>query len=118
MQFQCHVMFPGNQIIVHTGKSFLEALILASTTPQYDKRLFIDLPVLYLKTISSEQLCTYIVLNVKTKTKKQFMHTTCSELVVFMYRTGKSKINLLSHCGLVARIRASNKDLPVQHQLF
>ena len=28
-----------------TGKSLLEALILASTYPQYDKRLFIDLPV-------------------------------------------------------------------------
>ena len=42
------------------------------------------------------------------------MYTTCSELVVFMYRTGKSMNNLLSYCGLVdARIRASNKDLPV-----
>ena len=42
------------------------------------------------------------------------MRTTCSELVVFMYRTGKSMNNLLSYCGLVdARIRASNKDLPV-----
>ena len=29
-----------------TGKSFSEALILATTNPQYDKRLFIDLPVL------------------------------------------------------------------------
>ena len=43
------------------------------------------------------------------------MYRTCSEFVVFMYRTGKSMNNLLSHCGLVdARIRASNKDLPVQ----
>ena len=42
------------------------------------------------------------------------MYTTCSELVAFMYRTGKSMNNLLSYCGLVdARIRASNKDLPV-----
>ena len=31
-----------------TGKSLLEALILASTNPQYDKRLFIDLPVQYM----------------------------------------------------------------------
>ena len=47
--------------------------------------------------------------------KKQFMYTTCSELVVFMYRTGKSMNNLLSYCGLVdARISASDKDLPVQ----
>ena len=28
-----------------TGKSLLEALFLASTNPQYDKRLVIDLPV-------------------------------------------------------------------------
>ena len=28
-----------------TGKSFSEALILVSTNPQYDKRLFIELPV-------------------------------------------------------------------------
>ena len=27
---------------LHTGKSLLEALILASTNPHYDKRLFID----------------------------------------------------------------------------
>ena len=27
-----------------TGKSFSEALILASTNPQYDKRLFMKLP--------------------------------------------------------------------------
>ena len=43
------------------------------------------------------------------------MYTTFSELVVFMYRTGKSMNNILSYCGLVgARIRASNKDLPVK----
>ena len=28
-----------------TGKSLSEALILGSTNPKYDKRLFIDLPV-------------------------------------------------------------------------
>ena len=33
-----------------TGRSFSEALILASTNQQYDKRLFIDLPVQYTKT--------------------------------------------------------------------
>ena len=42
-----------------TGKSFSEALILASTNPQYDKRLFI---VQNMKIASSEQsqnmLCT------------------------------------------------------------
>ena len=40
-----------------TGKSFSEARILASTNPQYDNRLFIDLPVQYMKTTSSEHVC-------------------------------------------------------------
>ena len=35
-----------------TGKSLLKALILASTNPKYDKRLFIDLPIQYMKTTS------------------------------------------------------------------
>ena len=39
----------------------------------------------------------------------------CSELVIFMYWTRNSMNNLLSYCGLVdARIRAYDKDLPVQ----
>ena len=38
------------------GKSLLEALILASTNPRYDKRLFIDLPVQYMKTTNSEHV--------------------------------------------------------------
>ena len=103
-----------------TGKSFSEVLIIASTNPQHGKRLSIELPVQYMKIPSSEHcqkmLCTQIVLNVKTKTKKkQFIYTTCSELVVFMYWTGKSMNNLLSFCWLVdPRISASDKDLPVK----
>ena len=38
----------------YTGKYLSEALILGSTNPQYEKRLFIDLPVQYMKTTSSE----------------------------------------------------------------
>ena len=37
-----------------TGKSLSEAVILGSTNPQYDKRLFINLPVQYMQTTSSE----------------------------------------------------------------
>ena len=33
-----------------------EALILAATNPQYDKRLFIDLRVHYMKTTSLEHV--------------------------------------------------------------
>ena len=68
-----------------TGKSFSEALILASTNPQHDKRLFIDLPVQYMKTTSSEHVVFINCSECQYKNKKQFMYTTCSELVVFMY---------------------------------
>ena len=41
-------------MLVITGKSFSEVLILASTNPQYDKRLSSELPVQYMKIPSSE----------------------------------------------------------------
>ena len=61
----------------------------------------------------------------KQKLKTIFVHnifSPCSELVGFMYWTGKSMNNLLSFCGLVdMKINASDKDLPIiavflQHQ--
>ena len=68
---------------IRTGKSLSEALILGSTNLQYDKRLFIDLPVQYMKTTSSEHVVyTNCFLFCHSE---QFMCTTCSELVVFMY---------------------------------
>ena len=39
---------------VFTGKSLSEALILALTNPPYDDRLFIELPVEYIRIPSSE----------------------------------------------------------------
>ena len=36
----------------YTGKSFSEALVLAATNPQYDKRLFIELRVQCMKVAS------------------------------------------------------------------
>ena len=41
---------------ISTGKYFSEALILASTIPQYDKRLFIKLQIQYMKIASSEHV--------------------------------------------------------------
>jgi len=43
----------GRVLFINTGKSFSEALILASTNPQYDDRLFIELRFYYIKTASS-----------------------------------------------------------------
>ena len=53
-------------------------------------------------------LCTNIVLNVKTK------NNFCTQHVLNLYYSGNSMNNLLSYCGLTdARMRASEKDLPV-----
>ena len=54
-----------------TVKSFSGALLLATTNPNYDKRFFIDLPVQYMKTTSSEHVvymnCLFVfVLTFKT----------------------------------------------------
>ena len=66
-----------------------EALIFASTNPQYDDVLFIELQVQYVKIPSSEHganlLCTEIDFDIQ---------------------------NMFSPCS--AKIRASDKDLPVQ----
>ena len=80
-------------IDVYTGKSLSEALIFASTNPQYDNRLFIELQVQF----NTWKFCTQHVL-------PRF------ELGIFMYWTCNS---MSSYCGLVdAKIRASDKDLP------
>ena len=47
-------------IMIFTGKSFSEALILASTTPQYDKRLLMNVHVQYMK-IENYKLSTCCV---------------------------------------------------------
>ena len=97
---------------LRTGKSLSEALIFASTNPQYDDRLFIELRVQYMKITSLEHV-VYINCS-KCRNKNQFKYTTCSELVIFMYWTVNLMNNLLSYCGLVdARISASDKYLPV-----
>ena len=69
-------------LIDGTGKSFSEALILASTNPQYEKRLFIELPVEDMKNPRSEHV---VYTNCfECQNKKQCMYKTCSVLVVFI----------------------------------
>ena len=54
-----------NSNVPYTGKALSEALIFASSNPQYDDILFIKLQVQYVKIPSSEHgenmLCTQIV---------------------------------------------------------
>ena len=47
------VKFEPTEYTTLTGKSLSEALIFASTNPQYDDRLFIELQVQYTKIPSS-----------------------------------------------------------------
>ena len=60
-------------LLLFTGKSLSEALIFASINPQYDIRLFMELPVQHMKTTSAEHVlaifspmvcaCSFHVLN-------------------------------------------------------
>ena len=109
------ILFSSKSIRLSTGKSLSEEFILTLTNPQYEKRLFIDLPVQYMKTTSLEHV-VYINCS-ECQSKKQFVYTTCSELVVL--KTGKSMNNLLSYFGLVdPRKSATDKDLPVGENIF
>ena len=55
-----------------TGKSLSEALILVSINPQYDKILFIDLPIQYMKTTRSEHVVYTNCYECQNKTVKTF----------------------------------------------
>ena len=71
-----------------TGKFLSKALIFASTNPQYDDRLCIELQVQYMKIPCSEHgenmLCTKIVLNVRNNFCTQHVLPRI-ELGIFMY---------------------------------
>ena len=73
-----------------TGKSLSEALNFASTNPQYNNRLFIELQVQYMKIPSLEHV----------------VYRNC----FFTYRTISVR-NMFSPCS--SKRRASDKDLPV-----
>ena len=78
-----------------TGKSLSEALLFAEH--------------------GENMLCTKIFLNVRNNFCTQHVLPRF-ELGIFMYWNCNSMNNLSSYCGLVdAKIRASDKDLPVNH---
>ena len=76
-----------------TGKSLSEALIFASTNPQYNDRLFIELQVQYMKIPSSNLGRSCYVQKLFLTFRTTFVH------------------NMFSPCS--AKQRASDKDLPV-----
>ena len=75
-----------------TGKSLSEALIFASTNPQYDNRLFIELQVQYMNIPSSN------------------LGRTCNVQKLFWMSKTISVHNMFSPCS--AKGRAFDKDLP------
>ena len=80
-----------------------EALIFASTNPQYDSRLFFESPVQYMKIPSSEHVvytnCFFVfVLIFRTILSTQ--HVLSLEFSCTDLWTGDSMNNLLSYCGL------------------
>ena len=70
------------------GKSVSEALIFESVNPQNDEKLFIEFPEKY-KFRTSCFECQN-----KNKKQKQFLYTTCSELVFFGEFNEQSHITL------------------------
>ena len=61
------------------GKSFSEALIVESVNPQYDKRFFMDFQEKYkLTTWCVQKLFLFLFWH-----SKQYLYTTCSQLVFF-----------------------------------
>ena len=89
-------------MITHAKKSLLMLLVTGKSLPQYDNWLFMELP---------------------WKLQAQNMDRTCYAHVMPMFCVcsfhDNSMNNLLSYCGLVdARICASEKDLPVEIEIF
>ena len=109
-----------------TGKSLSEALVFASTYPypQYEcDDKIVQWITSSLHKNSKLRTCQEHVVYInfsECQNKNQFVYTTCSRHVLSlefscMYWTRNSMNNLLSYCGSVdARIRASEKDLPVR----
>ena len=66
----------GPHFMIHhvTGKFLSEALFFALSNPQYDDRLYIELPVQYMKITSSEH---DVYINC-SECQNRFLYTTCS----------------------------------------
>ena len=71
---------------MHTGKSFSEALIFASTNPEYDDRLFIELQVQYIKILSSEHMENMMCTEIDFDIQNNF----CTQHVLPMFCKKKS----------------------------
>ena len=89
-------------MILHfcTGKSLSESLIFASTNPQYDERLFIELQVQHMKIPSSNiqnNFFTQYVLSMFCKKKSFWQRFTCRYYIKRPTLLSQPRPNLLSH---------------------
>ena len=97
---------------------FQKHLFLHQLTQNMTKDCSLNYKFSTWKFQAQNMLCTQIVFCFCIDNSKQFMYTTCSELVVFMHWTGKLMNNLLSYFGLVdVKINAFDKDLHVQMKI-
>ena len=67
------IFHPPSWAHFSTGKSLSEALIFASTIPQYDERLFIEL--------QAQTWGEHVVYKNCSECQKQFLYTKCSPQV-------------------------------------
>ena len=88
------------------GKSFSEALVFASTNPKYDKRLFLDLPVQYMKLQAELDLGNEIV-NCATKKDSRSQYFQLRN-EVFEILDKKKTQKFLHHFFYLTRIWAKN----------
>ena len=85
-----------------------ETLILESVNPQYDERLFIEFQEKYKFTTCCVQKLFFCFCF-------DIQNNICTQHVVNLYFSGNLMNNLLSYRWLTdSRMRASEKDLPVQ----
>ena len=91
-----------------TGKYLSEVLIFASTNPQYDDRLFVEIQVQYMKISSSEHgenmLCTEIVFDIQNNFCTQHVLQKEEFLTkIYLYNSdlnfwvGKARLQIICH---------------------
>ena len=77
LSYHCLIIRSYLGTMVFTSKSLSKTLIFASTNPQYENRLFIELPVQYIK-FQAQSWGEHVVYRNCFWHSEQFLYTTCS----------------------------------------
>ena len=89
------IQLQASDIIGHTGKSLSEALIFASTNPQYDDRLFIEL-FLTFRTIFVQNMFSPCSAKRRSSDKDLYTAMKCQALQIVIYVIVYYYIHILS----------------------